>query len=119
MSDDRSYRIVLEGVDALDKVHITIHLKDFFSSHSRGRVRRFFTEVAGYDPVVAGLLADLCTAPKRVDAVNTASETGEARPPRRATASTTSRVSSCICEARSPPSRRSTRRRRPTLKSSG
>ena len=49
------------------KVRIAMDLKDFFPSHTRSRVRRYFKEVIGYSHQVAGLIADLCTAPEKVD----------------------------------------------------
>lgn len=44
-------------------VRIGMDLKDFFPTHSRGRVRWFFHNHAGYSQYVSGLLGDLCTAP--------------------------------------------------------
>jgi retron-type reverse transcriptase len=44
------------------KVRIGMDLKDFFPTHSRGRVRAFFRR-QGYTDQVAGLISDLCTAP--------------------------------------------------------
>lgn len=43
------------------KVRIAMDLKDFFPSHSRARVRRFFKDVVGYSHFVSGVIADLCT----------------------------------------------------------
>ena len=59
----------VEGRSCLDsaKVHvgqgvrIGMDLKNFFPSHSRAHVRRFFKEYYGYNHFVASLLADLCT----------------------------------------------------------
>lgn len=54
--------------DAADRhvghaVRIGLDLKDFFPTHSRGRVRWFFHNYFHYSSYVAGLLADLLTAP--------------------------------------------------------
>lgn len=44
------------------KVRIGMDLKDFFPTHTRGRVRAFFRR-QGYTDQIAGILSDLCTAP--------------------------------------------------------
>jgi len=44
-------------------VRIGMDLKDFFPTHSRGRVRWFFHHRFGYSQYVSGLLGDLLTAP--------------------------------------------------------
>lgn len=44
-------------------VRIGMDLKDFFPTHSRGRVRWFFHNYFGYSQYVSGLLGDLLTAP--------------------------------------------------------
>lgn len=44
-------------------VLVKMDLKDFFPTHTRGRVRGFFHRHVGYSDYVSGLLADLCTAP--------------------------------------------------------
>lgn len=44
-------------------VRIGMDLKDFFPTHTRGRVRWFFHNHCGYSQYVSGLLGDLCTAP--------------------------------------------------------
>jgi RNA-directed DNA polymerase len=49
------------------KIRIAMDLKDFFPSHSRARVRHYFKEVIGYSHQVAGLIADLCTAPEKIE----------------------------------------------------
>lgn len=49
------------------KVRIAMDLKDFFPSHTRARVRRYFKEVIGYSHFVASLIAELCTAPEKIE----------------------------------------------------
>ena len=64
------------------KVRIAMDLKDFFPTHTRARVRRFFKSVVGYSHFVAGLLADVCTAPERIDFPNSRDGTVERHQPR-------------------------------------
>lgn len=47
-------------------VVVKIDLADFFPSHTRARVRRFFRDVLGYSHFVAGLMASLCTVKEEV-----------------------------------------------------
>jgi RNA-directed DNA polymerase len=44
-------------------IRIGMDLKDFFPTHSRGKVRWFMHEHFGYSQFVSGLIADLLTAP--------------------------------------------------------
>jgi hypothetical protein len=48
------------------QVRIAMDLKDFFPSHSRAQIRRYFKETVGYSHFVAGLLADVCTVQERL-----------------------------------------------------
>lgn len=48
-------------------VRVGMDLKDFFPTHNRAWVRRYFKQYLGYSHFVAGLLADLCTAQQRID----------------------------------------------------
>ncbi len=47
-------------------VRVGMDIRDFFPTHTRGGVRKFFHEHIGYSLFVAGLLADLCTVPRKV-----------------------------------------------------
>ena len=49
-------------------VRIGMDLKDFFPTHTKAQVRRFFHETCGYSHFVSGLLADVCTTVDKIPA---------------------------------------------------
>lgn len=57
---DSAKRHVQQGV------RVGMDIKDFFPTHTRARVRKFFHEHLGYSLYVSGLLADLCTVQRKI-----------------------------------------------------
>ena len=56
------------------KVRIGMDLKDFFPTHTKVRVRKYFEEYCGYSEVVSGLLSHLCTTVENVPVRSGATE---------------------------------------------